>query len=248
MARPQKQTVDYFPHYAKASDGKTLYILQSRFGNDGYAFWFKLLELIASNEGHFYNYTNPCEWQFLLAKTMVSAEVADQILKTLADVGAIDSELYERHIIWVQKFVDNLSDLYKRRKVDSPRKPMVFANSNPVNADNNGVSTSNNPQSKVKYSKVKYINNTPSKNQHGEFQNVLLTHDEYQKLEERFNQETNKLIENLSSYLASTGKRYKSHYATILNWKRRDKDEKGKGHSRELPTSYTPTRDDYPDV
>ena len=29
---------------------------------------------------------------------------------------------------------------------------------------------------------------------------------------------------------------------------RRDKDGKTKGHSRELPTAYTPTRDDYPDV
>ena len=42
-------------------------------------------------------------------------------------------------------------------------------------------------------------------------------------------------IENLSSYMASTGKRYKDHYATILNWDRRDKqkqeEDKYKGMS-----------------
>ena len=41
-------------------------------------------------------------------------------------------------------------------------------------------------------------------------------------------------IEKLSSYLAQTGKRYKSHYATLLNWIRRDgkeKQDKQKGNA-----------------
>ena len=46
MARPKKQTVDYFPHIIK--QGKTMTILENRFGNDGYAFWFKLLEILGS--------------------------------------------------------------------------------------------------------------------------------------------------------------------------------------------------------
>ena len=60
----------------------------------------------------------------------------------------------------------------------------------------------------------------PCKREYGEFKNVLLTDDEYKKIEG-----INALsqIENLSRYIASTGKRYKSHYATILNWDRRDK-------------------------
>ena len=63
----------------------------------------------------------------------------------------------------------------------------------------------------------------PCKREYGEFKNVLLTDDEYKKIEE-----INALsqIENLSSYMASTGKRYKGHYATILNWDRRDKQKK----------------------
>ena len=74
--------------------------------------------------------------------------------------------------------------------------------------------------------------NTDIKREYGEFKNVLLTDDDYKKLEEK-----NALsqIENLSSYMASTGKRYKDHYATILNWERRDKqkqeEDKYKGMS-----------------
>lgn len=55
---------------------------------------------------------------------------------------------------------------------------------------------------------------------YGEFQNVKLTKDEYHKLEQ-----ANLLpyIEKLSSYMASKNKKYKSHYATILNWSRKGK-------------------------
>ena len=46
MARPAKTSVDYFPHMAHS--GKTIAILEARWGNDGYAFWFKLLELLGT--------------------------------------------------------------------------------------------------------------------------------------------------------------------------------------------------------
>ena len=56
-------------------------------------------------------------------------------------------------------------------------------------------------------------------NIYGEFKNVKLSNEEYKKLEDK-----NLLpyIEKLSSYIASKGKRYKSHYATILNWSRKE--------------------------
>lgn len=58
------------------------------------------------------------------------------------------------------------------------------------------------------------------KKSYGEFNNVLLTDEEYAKLEK-----SNLLmyIDTLSSYIASKGKKYKSHYATILNWSRKEK-------------------------
>ncbi len=57
---------------------------------------------------------------------------------------------------------------------------------------------------------------------YGEFENVKLQLEEFQKLVEKLGeQNTNLLIEELSGYLASTNKRYASHYATLLNWARR---------------------------
>ena len=59
---------------------------------------------------------------------------------------------------------------------------------------------------------------------YGEFQNVLLSEDEHAKLIAKFNSTTEGWIESLSLYLESSGKKYKSHYATILNFSRRDGD------------------------
>lgn len=60
------------------------------------------------------------------------------------------------------------------------------------------------------------------KNTYGEFNNVLLKEEEYQKLIDNLGETNTKiLIEELSSYMASKGKRYSSHYATIQTWARR---------------------------
>lgn len=66
---------------------------------------------------------------------------------------------------------------------------------------------------------VNNIVNNNIYNIYGEFKNVKLTDDEYNKLKER---DLLPYIEKLSSYIASKGKKYKSHYATILTWSRKD--------------------------
>jgi len=61
----------------------------------------------------------------------------------------------------------------------------------------------------------------PTKHKYGEYQNVLLTDEELEKLKTEYSDYAER-IERLSSYVASTGKKYKSHYATIRNWARKD--------------------------
>lgn len=64
------------------------------------------------------------------------------------------------------------------------------------------------------------------KNIYGEFQNVRLKEEEFQKLKEKFPEDYNERIEALSVYMRSRGKAYKDHYATILNWARKEQKEK----------------------
>lgn len=65
------------------------------------------------------------------------------------------------------------------------------------------------------------------KEKFGEFENVRLSTDELQKLKSKLGAETESYIERLSSYIASSGKRYKSHYATILSWTQKDAKNSG---------------------
>lgn len=63
----------------------------------------------------------------------------------------------------------------------------------------------------------------PVKHKYGEYRNVLLTDEEYGKLQQLFPHDLQDRIERLSEYMASKGAKYKSHYATIRSWANRDK-------------------------
>jgi len=148
MARKQKDTVSYFPHYADASTRDTLTVLQSRFGNDGYAFWFKLLEKLSSTEGHYLDCRDSNTWQLLLARTGVNEITGVEIMKLLVEMHAIDKKLWENEVIWCQKLVDNISDVYRNRRRKIPEKPITTGN-NGITTGNNGITTGKSTQSKV---------------------------------------------------------------------------------------------------
>lgn len=60
------------------------------------------------------------------------------------------------------------------------------------------------------------------RHKYGEYSNVLLSDSDYEKLKSEFPSDYTARIESLSSYIASTGKTYKNHLATIRNWARKD--------------------------
>ena len=62
----------------------------------------------------------------------------------------------------------------------------------------------------------------PTRHKYGLYENVLLTDEDYEKLKAEFPHNYTERIERLSEYIASTGKKYKNHLATIRNWARND--------------------------
>ena len=59
----------------------------------------------------------------------------------------------------------------------------------------------------------------------GEYQNVFLTKKEYQQLKTDFSG-LDDLIDQLSAYIQSTGKKYADHAATLRIWAKRQKTER----------------------
>ena len=181
MARPKKETVDYFPHFVNS--GKTLFILEQNYGNDGYAFWFKILELLGSSDGHYYDCRNVPAWKFLLAKTNLSEEKTIEIFNMLVELEAIDKELWQEKIIWSDNFVKNLLPVYSNRKSELPKKPIITSSNDstdeflPVETEQNSISTETNSQSKVKESKVKESIDNNDDNFQNEIE-IILTQEE----------------------------------------------------------------------
>ena len=78
---------------------------------------------------------------------------------------------------------------------------------------------------------------SPPKLTFGEFENVKLTQAELDKLSKRWKPEqVASSIEDLSIYLKNTNKKYKSHYATLLNWLKKDYPENPQGDEKPKTT------------
>jgi len=135
MGRKQTNTVIYFPHYSDASERDTLTIIEGQFGNDGYAFWFKILEKLCSSEGHYIDCNNAIKWQCFVAKANITLDIANTIVDKLVELGTIDAELWRHKVIWCQKFIDNIEEVYHNRKRDVPQKP-TFINQNILQNNN----------------------------------------------------------------------------------------------------------------
>lgn len=71
--------------------------------------------------------------------------------------------------------------------------------------------------------KKKNISKKPIRHKYGEYNNVLLSDEDLNKLKTEFAADWQQRIQRLSEYIASSGKSYKNHLATIRNWARREK-------------------------
>ena len=120
---------------------------------------------------------------------------------------------------------------------DTVKKILSYLNQNEKENDNK-----NDNDNDVSLHDTSTIRPRIVKHKYGEYQNVLLSDEQYNKLLKEFPTDYKERIENLSYYIKSTGKTYKDHLATIRNWKRRDDRKKqpqqGRGVLDEMKEFY----------
>lgn len=254
MPKQAKYTVDFFPH--DCFHRMTLFIVEQKYGNDGFALWFKLLETLGASKGHFLDLNKENNVQFLSSKSHLTQQLCFEILECLADLDAIDKTLWGHKIIWSQNFVDRLSKVYSDRRCPLPPKPIIKNSDNGHidiiqvlhdNTDDYGVNKCNTDDSdiflediaeseiskhKLKESRLKETKLKETKEKKMYATSVFLSELEYLALIDKFGKrDTDKKIEALSLYKQSSGKKYKSDYFTILNWARKDEDISNKKHN-----------------
>lgn len=114
MARPERNTVDYFPYLC--DEGEKMYYIDNQYGNDGFATFIKILTALAKTDFHYLDLSKKTTQMFLSAKCKVSTDVLNSIISDLAELGKFNLTLWnENKIIWCQDFIDSIQDAYKKR-------------------------------------------------------------------------------------------------------------------------------------
>ena len=60
------------------------------------------------------------------------------------------------------------------------------------------------------------------RHKYGQYKNVLLSDEDFEKLKAEYPADYEERIDNLSEYMASTGRSYKNHLVTIRRWSKKD--------------------------
>lgn len=156
---------------------------------------------------------------------------ADFFKLTNGRISQIINNLNKKKYISID-YEYNGKEIEKRiLRINRPPYPEVFNKLNRyLENDDRGVKFSKEGYLENAKDNNIYINNiidnkkkNIQKEKYGEFKNVLLTEEEYEKIKDK-NME--QFIDKLSIYIESKGNKYKSHYATILNWSRKEKEQK----------------------
>jgi hypothetical protein len=155
MSRPAKAIIEYFSHTCR--HGRVIFVLENLWGNNGYSMFYKIYELLGDSEGHIFDLNKVGNREYLSTYTLLSGDIVNMMLDKLVDLGIIDGELLKKGIIWSQCFVDDLEDVYSRRKINKPIKPVQLdlCIQESCSTGLPKINSHTNPQSKVKESKVK---------------------------------------------------------------------------------------------
>lgn len=95
MARPKKEGMDYFPHDTDAVNDEKVEALRMLYGNDGYAFYFILLERIYRSKDAELDVSDAETMQILSRKVGIQQELFNRILETSLKRNCFDRESYE---------------------------------------------------------------------------------------------------------------------------------------------------------
>jgi len=168
MTRPLKEGLDYFPHDVDASTDEKIEVLTSLYGNDGYAFYFIMLERIYRNTGCFIDISNEEKKQeifLILSKKMrLSLKTFKKILETALEYNLFDRALYQQGKISSEAIQKRAAIVFKKRKDMQLRYMSKTGKTLVSDAENTSEWTvsgenilSDSTQSKEKKSKEKHL-------------------------------------------------------------------------------------------
>ncbi len=164
MARPQKQGMDYFPHDTDASNDEKIEVFEALYGNDGYAFFFKLCERIYRTPGARLDISQPETIIVLSKRVGVRPDKFKRMLRKALELGLFSKELakFDEEL---ERFDGELTSngILRRAKVVLRQRSNQSQNNNNNPADNpvdnpadKGGKVNKTKQNKIKVNNILY--------------------------------------------------------------------------------------------
>lgn len=114
MARPERHDADYFPFYVK--DGKTLFILESKYGLQGVGFFTNLMRFLTRQTDHHINIADESDRIYFFAQIKCPEDIGMDMINLMVKTGKINKELWTKYkIIASEDLLKSLEPAYKNR-------------------------------------------------------------------------------------------------------------------------------------
>ena len=141
MARPMKNNLDYFSHDTDAVNDEKIELFRSAFGNDGYAFYFILLERIYRADGAKLDLSKNIFIVGLANKIMVSVQKFNEMLETAFELEIFDLEVFQNEKVLtskgIQKRFDKIMGERQKQRAKKSAKTDDNQEFSPVKTDDN---------------------------------------------------------------------------------------------------------------
>jgi hypothetical protein len=118
MARPQRNNVDYFPLYV--DNGRKMFFIEQKYGNDGYAAWLKILSELGKADYHYLNLKDDTQLMYLSALCRIDLDTLNNIINDLVRLGEFNKIFWSEKILFSEKFVSSIEDAYNKRSNNPP--------------------------------------------------------------------------------------------------------------------------------
>jgi hypothetical protein len=234
IGRPLKEGAGYFPHDTNAAEDEKIDALRSSYGNDGYAFYFIILERIYKNGGQF-DISNSYIRVALAKKIFITDEKFTEMLNACFTLNLFDKKEYEENQVLTsdgikkrcrkitggteraRKYRDKLKSEAALESCDKPVAKSLESRDKLETEQNK--TEQNIEQNKRGKEKIYKKEKPPEKLQWAEY--VSMTNAEHSALTAKYGtQQVRRMVEILDNYKGANPQRrkYASDYRAILTW------------------------------
>ena len=192
-------------------------------GKDYVLFYLKMLLESIDHEGELrFSDAIPYNEQMLSVITNTNVDIVKAAMKLFIDLRRVDvMDDQTIFMMEVEKLIGSESESAERVRKHRLETKALQCNA-AVTKCNTEIEKELEKEKELEIDKKVTPAAKPIRHKYGHYSNVLLSDEDLKKVKAEFPDDWAERIERLSEYIASTGKTYKNHLATIRSWSRKD--------------------------